>query len=166
MTTHEAFVLGWVWGTLEGAMDDYDPTGYLFEAACAHPLLGLGQIMSDATRSGVINDVTNAKLARALNEVTADILSEDAEAVAPTPLQGSWQLGYFRGKSGKPWDWFDIRAERERAGLTQAELAERIGTAQSNVARWEADNVTPRAETLRKIREALDKGLESDGASE
>jgi transcriptional regulator with XRE-family HTH domain len=42
-----------------------------------------------------------------------------------------------------------IREARLRAGLTQAELGERIGQPQSVVARWERGAVTPSFETLR-----------------
>lgn len=51
-----------------------------------------------------------------------------------------------------------VRAERERLGLTQAELAERMGTTQPTVARLEAGGVTPSLDTLHRAAAAL--GLE------
>lgn len=51
-----------------------------------------------------------------------------------------------------------VRTERERLGLTQAELAERMGTTQPTVARLEAGGVTPSLDTLHRAAEAL--GLE------
>lgn len=51
-----------------------------------------------------------------------------------------------------------LRAERETRGLTQAELAERMGTTQPTVARLEAGGVTPSLDTLHRAAEAL--GLE------
>ncbi len=51
-----------------------------------------------------------------------------------------------------------VRAERERLGLTQAELAERMGTTQPTVARLEAGGVTPSLDTLHRAAEGL--GLE------
>jgi len=44
-----------------------------------------------------------------------------------------------------------IREARLRAGLTQAELGERIGKPQSVIARWERGDVTPSLETLRHV---------------
>lgn len=44
-----------------------------------------------------------------------------------------------------------IREARLRAGLTQAELGERIGKPQSVIARWERGDVTPSLETLRPV---------------
>lgn len=52
-----------------------------------------------------------------------------------------------------------IRASRQRAGLTQAELAERMGVTQSVVARWERSAVEPRLSTLERICDALDGRL-------
>ena len=50
---------------------------------------------------------------------------------------------------------FEIRALREKKGLSQRELAERVGTTQSAIARLEAGNVSPSLPTLDKIAAAL-----------
>jgi ribosome-binding protein aMBF1 (putative translation factor) len=50
---------------------------------------------------------------------------------------------------------FEIRALREKKGLSQRELAERIGTTQSAIARLEAGNISPSLPTLDKIAHAL-----------
>jgi transcriptional regulator with XRE-family HTH domain len=44
-----------------------------------------------------------------------------------------------------------IREARRRAQLTQAELAQRTGTTQSAVARWETNRVSPTLETLTEV---------------
>jgi ribosome-binding protein aMBF1 (putative translation factor) len=49
----------------------------------------------------------------------------------------------------------EIHGLREKRGLSQRELAERIGTTQSAVARLEAGNVSPSLPTLDKVAEAL-----------
>ncbi len=51
-----------------------------------------------------------------------------------------------------------IRGAREKLGMTQAELAARIGSTQPAIARLEAAGVSPSLDTLRRIAEAL--GLE------
>ena len=51
-----------------------------------------------------------------------------------------------------------IKEARLRAGLTQAELGERMGKAQSEIARWERGEVQPSFETLRDVVRAC--GLE------
>jgi len=47
-----------------------------------------------------------------------------------------------------------VRQARRRSGLTQADLAKRVATTQSAVARWETGGSTPSLETLRRIVEA------------
>ncbi|HET6638872.1 MAG TPA: helix-turn-helix transcriptional regulator [Gemmatimonadota bacterium] len=51
-----------------------------------------------------------------------------------------------------------LREARLRAGLTQAELAARVGTTQSAIARWEAGATRPSLESLRRLVRAC--GLE------
>lgn len=51
-----------------------------------------------------------------------------------------------------------IREARLRAGLTQSELARRMGTTQSAVARWESGTTSPRFDTV--VRAVRSCGLE------
>jgi len=53
-----------------------------------------------------------------------------------------------------------IREVRGRRGLTQSDLARRIGTTQSAVSNWERDRDTPRVDTLARILDAC--GFEAD----
>ncbi len=48
-----------------------------------------------------------------------------------------------------------VRQARERLGVTQAELASRIGSTQPAIARLEAGGVSPSLVTLRRIAAAL-----------
>ncbi len=48
-----------------------------------------------------------------------------------------------------------IKRLRERAGLTQAQLAEKVGASQSAVALWETGARMPRADKLPKLAEVL-----------
>lgn len=49
---------------------------------------------------------------------------------------------------------------RIRRGLTQAQLAERVGTTQSAISRLEAGQVEPTLDTLRRVAAALDSRVE------
>lgn len=55
-----------------------------------------------------------------------------------------------------------VRSARERLGMTQSELASRIGSTQPAVARLEAGGVTPSLDTLHRIAEALSLELVID----
>jgi transcriptional regulator with XRE-family HTH domain len=48
-----------------------------------------------------------------------------------------------------------IAEARSRAGLTQAEVAQRMHTTQSNIARLEAGRTSPSTRTLEKFAEAV-----------
>lgn len=65
--------------------------------------------------------------------------------------------GYHAAKSAFEWGE-RVRTEREAAGLTQAELADAIGTSQPAIARLEAGGVNPSLDTLARVAQAL--GLE------
>ena len=50
-------------------------------------------------------------------------------------------------------------AGRKAAGLTQKELAERMGTAQANISRFENGNANPSLEFLQKMAASMGKTL-------
>jgi transcriptional regulator with XRE-family HTH domain len=52
-----------------------------------------------------------------------------------------------------------IREARLRAGLTQADLGRRVGTAASAIGRWERGDVIPSFETLRALVRATGHDL-------
>lgn len=55
-----------------------------------------------------------------------------------------------------------IRAEiesRKAVGMTQKELAERMGTAQANISRFESGNYNPTLAFLQKMAQSLGKTL-------
>lgn len=53
-----------------------------------------------------------------------------------------------------------VIAARIEKKMTQAELAERADTKQSNISRFESGNYNPSVEFLQKVAGALDKHLE------
>ncbi len=54
-----------------------------------------------------------------------------------------------------------LRLARERHGLTQSELAGRLGTTQQTIARWEAGKVEPNLAALRDLAICLDTTVDS-----
>ncbi len=59
-----------------------------------------------------------------------------------------------------------VRALREEAGLSQRELATRMGTTQSAIARLEAGGAEPTLPTLRRLAAGLGRTLVIDFKSE
>ena len=85
---------------------------------------------------------------RAWSDVRADRLSE------PEARQAYWAAmrGFHIGE--------EVRCLRTERGLSQRELAQRMGVAQSVVARLEGGGVEPRLSTLDRVAQALDVELE------
>ncbi len=54
---------------------------------------------------------------------------------------------------------FEIKALREKKGLSQRQLAELVGTTQSAIARLEGGRISPSLPTLDRIANALDAEL-------
>ncbi|MBR5889114.1 MAG: helix-turn-helix transcriptional regulator [Akkermansia sp.] len=48
-----------------------------------------------------------------------------------------------------------LKQARQRAGMTQAQLAEAIGCKQKDVSRWEAGLIEPGVLTVKKMAQAL-----------
>ena len=48
-----------------------------------------------------------------------------------------------------------LKQARQRAGMTQAQLAEAIGCKQKDVSRWEAGQIEPGVLTVKKMAQAL-----------
>jgi transcriptional regulator with XRE-family HTH domain len=87
-------------------------------------------------------------------------LSPGPLAYNPVAENTGWKNGYPGGYNkyvmlNRPMRGAElIRLARSRRGLTQAELARRLGTSQSAIARWERGDVSPRVETLNRVLEA------------
>lgn len=54
-----------------------------------------------------------------------------------------------------------LRQARRRAGLSQRQLAVKVGVSQPQIARIESGAVVPRVDTLDRLLEACGEGLES-----
>lgn len=52
-----------------------------------------------------------------------------------------------------------IRKARIRAGLTQGELAQKLGISYQSIGQWERSQRNPKLDTIRKIAEALDVSM-------
>ena len=51
---------------------------------------------------------------------------------------------------------WNLRIARRRAGLTQDELAERMGNDQSGISAWESGRYLPRVESIVRLAEVLE----------
>ncbi len=154
LSTRQAYVLGWVFGAIIRASNDQYIGGPI-EWAAQRPFTGMGKIITAAHQNRLLTKELDEQVAEALAEI--DQCPDEKEQVQSLENQGSWQLGYYAGKSGRPLanETFDIAAARKQKNLTQIQLADAVGVTQALVSRWETGKVSPNKEHLQKIREVL-----------
>jgi len=87
---------------------------------------------------------------------------DDLDKIIAKAVKKNPSLKDGLNRAGKAWEIaFQIISLREKAGLTQKDLAELVGTRQSNIARLEsADYSGYTLKTLDKITRALKARLE------
>ena len=157
MTNREVYIIGWVYGYLSSKMQGNFDTSL----ACMRPYRALAEIVLTANRNKILNEETDKKVASALNEIDSiePPMDGGVEKVIPLEQQGSWQLGYYCGKSGRPLppskEKINIELKRREKGLSQTELAEMIGATQPMVSKWEKGLVTPSDEYMEKLKKIL-----------
>lgn len=90
------------------------------------------------------------------------IYKDDFDRTIEKALKSDPSLKERLDKAERAWDIaFQIINIREKAGLTQKELARMVGTKQSNIARLEsADYTSYTLKTLERITKALKARLE------
>lgn len=157
MTNREAYVLGWVFGLITGSTGKN--VGGDVSVAPMRPYTSLARVLQDARRERVLTQELDDQIGEALDEVTSIDPPVDGgvERVQPLEVQGSWELGYYAGKRGRPLakEAFDIAAARRAKKLTQAKLAEIMEVDRAMISRWESGKVQPNAENLRRLKELL-----------
>ena len=150
MTTREVFILGWVFGRL-------DPRGDTAHAAM-RPFSAMGTTITNAHRKGILREDLDREIGEALCQIETIYPPMDGktEKVQPLENQTAWYMGYYAGCAGKPLPpTFDITAARKAKGMTQEQLAEKMGVDQGHISRWESGKVTPNKESLKKLKELL-----------
>ena len=98
------------------------------------------------------------KIGTAFEEITW-VDEQQPESVQPLEVQGSWQIGYYHARAGKPLappaDSLDIEGRRRAKKLSQAQLAELVGVTQAQISRWEKGQAQPSAENRKRLMEIL-----------
>lgn len=158
MTHREAYVFGWVYGTIDAAITAKTGRGIPGNPdPSARPLSSSTLAIQAGVREGVMGGL-DRQIAAAYAEIT---YLDDArpEPVQPLDVQGSWQIGYYHAKAGKPLgapaDPINIESRRRAKKLSQAQLAEIVGVTQAQISRWEKGQAQPTEENLKKLLDAL-----------
>ncbi len=154
MTHTTMFVYGYIFGLIKQAAPDV-ATANDFERCCMYPTTETARVISNAHAKHKVTPDLDRKLAAAFAQIT-ELDEEAAHRVQPVELQGSWQRGYYAALNGQPLNsWGEITAARKSQGLSQAQLAEKLGVTQAFVSAVENGTRTASAEMTAKAKEIL-----------
>lgn len=164
-TNDELHALGYAYGLitkhLTSKHDHKLRSTATMEQATSDPQAGLAIAMQQVMIYRASTDELNERLTFLLSHVQH--IPDNPNERLTLQEQGVWQIGYYRGLGGLPSLLSDepaeekgIRAARKAKGLTQRQLAEKLGCQQVDVSRWESGKVKPTYETLTEIAKALD----------
>ena len=100
------------------------------------------------------NRKSTPALEKIITELSNQIDADDWDGIFDTPislsLRNAFNLGFYKGI-----DKTNLATIRKRNKMTQVQLSEAIGVTQKDISRWENKEVTPNAESLKKLAEAL-----------
>jgi len=119
--------------------------------ASGNPVLGATKMLQRANAMHALTEEDDERLAALFASVDAD----DDMGEIPTEDQGHWWIGYYREKSARTSGGGTLRGLRRAAGLTQAELAGRMGVGQGLVSKWETGIQRPSEASADALAAAL-----------
>lgn len=159
------YALGYVYAVAERALPKIFDRSEKKTAYSESPMKYLAEILKDLISNNALSDVVDKKLS-----VLLDSVDPDTPEHIPADMQGRWWAGYYAGKNN-PEDLISIphksnsgvgnkiKQLRSERGMTQVELAEKLGVLQKDVSRWELGKVEPKPETIQKISEVLNASV-------
>lgn len=150
MNHRQAYIHGYIYGVC--AKELQNKLGDL-KLAALHPSASMAQAISKLHELKKNTPSVDQKIAAAMAEITeiddADLQPGHAIDIA---VQGSWQLGYYHARADKFEPGYNLAAARKAAGLTQSQLAEALGVAQSFISAIEKGTKKAPSDLLEKAK--------------
>lgn len=147
----QLFVLGRLYRILMDAARDRGANQSELENASHNPLAGIGYAYNLVLKLRKLTSETEKKVSALLEQIDDDLTFEQSPSME---MQYSFMSGYQMGGNGL-FEKSKIAEIRKEVGLTQVQLAEKIGVLQKDISRWETGIVKPGAERLKQIAEVL-----------
>ena len=117
------------------------------------PFRALTMVILRAMPIGIPKKI-NDEIAKLMDDLEAEDVDEMMKKPVPMDMRQHWCMGCF--KYEKLTEPHKIAQLRKKRGMTQKELADKIGVEQKDISRWENFVCSPKAENLKKLAEALD----------
>lgn len=152
MKSDQIYTLGWVYGLVTKAVPEAEGN---LQLAAMRPFSSMAQAIFKMHLHKVSKDV-DLKVMEALAGVDFIDIVGGGEPVQPIEMQGEWQRGFYAARAGKKLDGsYDIAAARKTAGITQAELAEKLGVTQAFISAVEGGSKKAPSEMIQRIKEII-----------
>jgi DNA-binding XRE family transcriptional regulator len=142
----QTYNLGRIYAALANVLPEQD-TPERRGAAPLSPLKAAAEMINTAVAQKKLAPELDTEIAELYDTIPSDYPSE-----IPLEDQGNWWLGYYHRKQ---FSKMTIKEAREKLGLTQEEVAERMGISQPLFANWESGGRKPKEETIQRIADAL-----------
>lgn len=117
------------------------------------PYKGYTIMFMSAVKQRKITAKIDKVLAKLMNQIDEERLSVLFEQPTPMELRMDWHKGYMDApnllKDSK------LKTKRIELKMSQEELAQKIGCSQKDISRWENNTVTPSADSLKALADAL-----------
>lgn len=152
MKSDQIYTLGWVYGLVTKAVPEAEGN---LQLAAMRPFTSMAQAIFKMHLHKVNKDV-DRKVMEALVGVDFIDITDGTEPVQPIELQGEWQRGFYAARAGKKLDGgYDIAAARKTAGITQADLAKKLGVTQAFISAVEGGGKKAPSEMIQRIKEII-----------
>lgn len=157
MNHRQAYIHGYIYGVCAKEL----PTELVdLQQAALYPSTSMAQAISKLHLLKKNTQQVDQKIAAAMAEITeiddADLQPGHAIDLA---VQGSWQRGYYHALADKFEPGYDLAAARKAAGLTQSQLAEALGVAQSFISAIEKGTKKAPSDLLENAKKIFAKEL-------
>lgn len=153
----QLYVLGRLFRILMDSARQRGANSSELENASHNPMAGIGYAYNLVIKLHKLNRDLENKVSALFEDIEPEEL--DFRQSPSLELQNSFMLGYEKGARGL-LDKSKIADARKKAGITQSQLAEKIGVQQKDISRWENGIVIPSAQRLKQIAETLDCSID------
>lgn len=131
MTTNgQIYILGQIYGKLCG-LDKNLATPEGFGRACKRPMREITAMIMKLRQSRKLTAEVDEYIGLRFDDIDSENEEIMGDSVLPIELQGTFQIGYFHAQKQK-----NQKELIKKTGLSQQEIAGKLGVAANTVSRW------------------------------
>lgn len=152
---HQIYCLGQAYRILQDVTPLMESKTGMLDNAVTNPITGLAAAMQMAQGAHKVTKNIDKLLGEILDDVDPDVIKPPI----PLSLQGYWWMGYYAGADRNIIYASQIIDARKSAGLTQQQLAEKVGVSQRDMSFYENGKLIPSQKVFDQIIKACDDAI-------